>query len=266
VAHPERHQKELTPASRPDVAALQTEYLQLYLLRSLAAQKDVESRISSERHLRKQYDSVTKAYRGLRAQEKHTQTTINLTALQQWSGNIDERESRDSFASQLQTLSRVIQEVTDLSEPHGGRYLQLVRTFEQWMRTVERVKESRKELSSDAVRPEEPAFIHPLDQAWKDEIRTLNAKVELCLRELQSLGIGKLQDTEQLADSALFRIAKGHEGILAMMVDELKAMQKIEVEVVNLESLWIAHAADQLRSVDDENRVRNTRRGAWNQS
>lgn len=267
VAPLEKPNKELTAASRLDVAALQTEYLQLYLLRSSTAQKDFEWRTTSERSLRKQYDSVTKAYRGLLAQDKQAQTIVNIAALHQWSGNIGTRESRDDFASQLQTLSRIIQEATDFSEPPGGRYLLLVTIFERWMRTVKLIRESRGRLSTHDVRSEAPAFISPLEQAWKDELKALNTKVELCLRELQSLDIiCKLRGHERSTDSALFRIVNGHKSILAMMFDEMKVMRTIEAEVVSMERSWTSHAADQLQSVDDQSRVRNTSRGVWLQS
>ncbi|KAL1970478.1 hypothetical protein VTN77DRAFT_4122 [Rasamsonia byssochlamydoides] len=251
------------PASRPDVAALQTEYLQLYLLHSSSSQRNAEWRTNSEKELRKKYDSVAGLYRVLLAEERDAQHLLNVRALHHWSANTQKNHSCSDFAAQIQTLSRVIQEVMDLSEPHGGRYTKAVRIFEDWLERAVQIRDKRRrsETAPLDTLDEEPDFIDPLDRAWKGEINALNAKVELCLRELQNLDIAPLDELGN-PDAALLRIANGHKDLLISMMEELKAMRTIESEIVGLERSWTARTTDRLRAVDESD-MRGPRVGAW---
>ncbi|KAL1988094.1 hypothetical protein VTN96DRAFT_1125 [Rasamsonia emersonii] len=250
------------PASRPDVAALQTEYLQLCLLHSSLSQKNAEWRANSEKELRKKYDSVAGRYRVLLAEERDAQRLLNIQALHHWSANAQRHGSCRDFAAQIQTLSRVIQEVMDLSEPHGGRYTKAVRIFEDWLERVVQIRNSRRRSKIDTL-ADEPEFIHPLDREWKEEVNALGAKVELCLRELQNLDIPPPEDLGN-SDAALLRIANGHKDLLVSMMEELKTMRKTEMDIVGLERSWTAQTADRLRAVDESSIAhRGPRIGAW---
>lgn len=249
------------PASRPDVAALQTEYLQLCLLHSSLSQKHAEWRMNSERELRKKYDYVAGRYRALLAEERDAQRLLNIQALHHWSVNMQRHGSCSDFAAQIQTLSRVIQEVVDLSEPHGGRYTQAVRIFEDWLERVVHIRNSRRRSEIDTL-ADEPEFIYPLDREWKEEVNALSAKVELCLRELQNLDIFSPEGLAN-SDAALLRIANGHKDLLISMMEELKTMRKTESDIVRLERSWTAQTADRLRAVDESSSMRGPRIGAW---
>jgi len=199
----------------------------------------------------------------LLAEERDAQRLLNIRALHHWAANAQRKSDGSDFAAQIQTLSRVIQEVMDLSEPYGGRYTEVVKTFEDWLERVTRVKDSRTRLeiaSLDTV-PDELDFIYPLDRTWKEEINVLNTRVELCLRELQNLDIPTSEDVEG-TDAALLRVATGYKDLLISMIEELKAMRAIEVDIVRSERSWTTRTADRLRTVD-ESSVRVPRTGAW---
>jgi hypothetical protein len=250
-------------ASRPDVAALQTELLQLCLLRSSFSERETEWRINSGKQLRKQYDSIAGNYRGLLAEEREAQRLLNIRGLHHWFANAERKSGGSDLGAQIQTLSRVIQEVMDLSDPQGSRYTEAVKTFDDWLKRVGQVRNSRKRSEIDPLDnlPNEPEFINPLDLAWKEEINALDAKVELCLRELQNLDI--TAENPEDADAALIRVANGHKDLLISMIEELKAMRKMEIDIVRSERSWTTQTTEKLLRTVGESSIRGPRAGAW---
>ncbi|KAH8700664.1 glucosamine-6-phosphate isomerases/6-phosphogluconolactonase-domain-containing protein [Talaromyces proteolyticus] len=252
------------PASRSDVAALQTEFLQVYLLYSSSMQEDAEWRSMTESKLRKRYNKVASAYQGLLAEEKIAQRQQNLKALHDWSVDCDNPANRLDFATQIQSLSQVIQEVAHLTEADSGRYTLVIEAFEDWLAKLENVRESRREIPGFDMDPDQVQFVYPMDRAWRDEVDALTSKAEYCLRGLQNLALFALENSQHADSSALMQIARGHRDFLILMVDELKAMREIELEAVTLEKAWVSRAADQLHTLEDEQpRQVKPRQGAW---
>lgn len=251
-------------ASRPDVAALQTEFLQLYLLYSLSVQQDADWRSTAELTLRKKYNHVANAYQGQMAEERVVQQQWNMKALHDWSVDCTSSgNALEDFSTQIQNLSQVIQEVTDVTAANSGRYTLVVNAFENWLAMVEDVKESRRKSNPNAFDPGSGGlqFVYPMDRAWKDEVEALTSKAELCLRRLQNLA---MLNGDGDGSSALMQIARGHRDLLVLMIDELRDMREIELEVVALEKSWVSRAADQVRTVEDGQHISSTpRKGIW---
>ena len=256
----------LISSSQPDVAALQTELLQLCLLHSSSAKKDAEWRTKSERELQKKYNSIAGDYCLFVQREKEAQRRINIQAIEHWSANVGKNINRGSFAEQVQSLSKLIQEVADLTEPHRGRYTQVTRVFEDWFNGVEEILQFRKKenRSEQDTTVEIQELVEPLDREWKGEILVLNTKLELCLRDLQSLDIWvDDKSQENIQESSLLRIAYSHRELLTSMMEELNVMRAIEAEVVRLERLWAADVTDRLKARDVIGTTQRT--GLWKQ-
>lgn len=254
----------LIPSSQPNVAALQTELLQLCLLHSSSAKKDAEWRTKSERELQKKYNFIAGDYCSLVQREKEAQRRINLQALEHWSANVGKNIGRSSFAEQIQSFSKLIQEVADLTEPHRGRYVQVTRVFEDWFNRVEEILQSRKKgnCSEQDITIGMQELVEPLDREWKGEILVLNTKLELCLRDLQSLDIWVNDESlENIQESSLLRIAHSHRALLTSMTEELNAMRAIEAEVVRLERSWTTDVVDRLKPRDVTDATQRT--GLW---
>ncbi|ODM24118.1 hypothetical protein SI65_01708 [Aspergillus cristatus] len=252
----------LMPSSWPEVAAVQTEVLQLYLFHSSSLQKHAEWQAESEAKLRRKYDSVAQKYRSIVDEEKQWQRRLNGQALDYWVQNIQTHNGRLGFAEQIQLLSQTMQEVTELSDEVGGRYTLAVRTFEHWFRKADEIKKIRTQLDSGAA--DLVVFIDPLDGIWRDEVNDLGMKLELCSRQLQSLDILGYGDTEKLNDSALLRIARGLDDMTNLMLDEIHAMRKIERDIVRSERAWVSQLTDPLVVSDNRPREdRSLRVGMW---
>ncbi|KAB8233580.1 uncharacterized protein BDW43DRAFT_310938 [Aspergillus alliaceus] len=248
----------LVPSTAPEVAALQTELLQLSLLHLSSLREDTEWKGSAERQLRTKYDAVAEQYRGVVTGEKEYQQQLNGQALHCWLKNSIEHNGRQVFAEQIQVLSQVAQEVCDLSGFLGGRYTLAVQEFESWFRKAEEIKTCRRyQGGSDLV-----IFIDPLDHTWKEEVHTLTLKLELCSRQLQSLDILGYGEVERLQGSSLYRTAKGLDDMVNSMIEEMDTIRKIEADIVRSERQWVSQLSQQVASTKPlEKRV--PRVGMW---
>lgn len=252
----------LMPSSWPEIAAVQTEVLQLYLFHSSSLRQHTEWQSGSEVKLRKKYDSVAQKYRSIVDEEKQWQRRLNEQALDFWVQNIQTHNGHLGFAEQIQLLSQTMQEVTELSDEVEGRYTLAIQTFEHWFRKADEIKKIRTQLDSGAA--DLVVFIDPLDGVWRDEVNDLAMKLELCSRQLQSLDILGYGDTEKLNDSALLRIVRGLDDMTNSMLDEIHAMRKIERDIVRSERAWVGQLTDPLVVSDNRPREdRSLRVGMW---
>lgn len=236
----------LIPSSWPEVAALQTEVLQLHLFHSSSLQQHAEWQADSEAQLWKKYDTVAQMYRAIVNEEKEWQRKLNGQALGVWLQNIQEHNGRLGFAEQTQLLSQVVQEVTDLTDDVGGRYTLSIQTFENWFRKAQEIRNCRNQLDQDAA-ADLVVFIDPLSRSWRDELDSLSMKLEICSRQIQSLDILAYGDMEHLLhDSTLVRTAKGLDEMLNLMLDEVNSIRKIERDIVTAERGWVSQLTEQL--------------------
>lgn len=194
----------------------------------------------------------------------------------------------------------MIQDVADLTDMRGGRYVSCVRTFEKWFEHVARVRQGRvasrngsrsRELAVDTCGDDcddqnnhdndksrnKFEFIDPLSFKWKEEVAALGVKLELCARELDCLDVNvRIADAQEKdADmygeggngyppsSALVRTVNGHKMLLASMVEELEVMSAVEADVGKLERLWVRGAVDRLLDSGGTIAGKEERRPAW---
>jgi hypothetical protein len=247
----------LIPSSWPDIAALQTELLQLSLFHSNSLQSHAEWKSDSESRLRNKYDSVASQYRVVLADETRRQCHLNVQALGLWLSNCREHRGPHDFSEQIQILSRVLQDVSDMvAGSRGAQYSQAVETFEDWLNQAELISQKREPGCLDVG-----AFINPLGRSWKESLHNLNVRLELCVRELQVLDILGFGQVERLEQSALARVAKNLVELIQLMTQEIRAMQTLETEVVRSERNAVSLLATQLVGSMRERRA--PRIGAW---
>lgn len=247
----------LIPSSWPDIAALQTELLQLSLFHSNSLQSHAEWKSDSESRLRKKYDSVANQYRLVLADETQRQCHLNAQALGLWVSNCREHRGPHDFSEQIQILSRVLQDVSDMiAGSRGAQYSHAVKTFEDWIKQAELIRHNRGPGYLDVG-----AFIDPLGRSWKESLHTLNVRLELCARQLQVLDILGFGQVERLEQSALVRVARNLAELIQLMTQEIRAMQTLEAEVVRSERNYVSLLATQLAGSTRETRA--PRVGAW---
>ena len=171
------------------------------------------------------------------------QRQLNTQALECWAQNCQDHNGPHGFPEQIQILSQVLQEVSDLVvNDTGGRYAWLVDTFEDWIAVVGQIRQDREAsgILADLV------FIDPLDGSWREELQGLQAKLELGARQLQSLDILGFGEIERLEQSAPTRISSGLGESLRLMLQEIRAMQLLEAEVVRSERETVRNLATKL--------------------
>ncbi|KAJ5787938.1 hypothetical protein N7457_002928 [Penicillium paradoxum] len=247
----------LIPSSWPDIAALQTELLQLSLFHSNSVQNHADWRSGCESRLRKQYDGIASQYRSVLADETRRQCQLNVQALSLWLSNCCEHRGPHDFSEQVQILSQILQDVSDMvSGGGGGLYCQVVKTFENWLHQTEVIRHNRGPQGVDVG-----IFIDPLARSWKESLYALNTKLESCARQLQLLDILGVGQVERLEQSALARAARNLAELIQLMAQEIHAMQTLEAEVVRSERATVSLLATRLAGSTRE--MKAPRVGAW---
>ena len=248
----------IIPISWPDVAALQTELLQLTLFHSNSLQKHVEWKLETEAQLRNQYDAVAAQYRSTLEDEGRRQRHLNLQALDSWCQNCRDHKGQHGFSEQIQILSRVLHDVPDIvSSGLDGTYDQTVESFELWLRQAVHTRHVRESLPE----VDRTTFVEPLDQTWKDELQTLHMKLEMCARQLLSLDILGFGKVEQLGQSALARVVQSLHQSIELMILEIQAMRTIEAELVRSEREMVSKLTTQLMELPQQNSMASI--GIW---
>lgn len=185
---------------------------------------------------------------------------MNAQALACWIQNCDEHRGPHGFPEQIQILSQVLQEVSDLiTSGTNGRYSCAVATFDRWLQHADHVRFTRE--SSDATH--EMPFLDPLEPSWQEELHALQAKLELGARQLHTLDILGFGEAERIEQSALARITHGLKESMHLMVQEIQAMRALEAELVQCERETVRGLATHVTS---DLHVRRETRGAWNEA
>ncbi|KAJ0421891.1 hypothetical protein BJY00DRAFT_311612 [Aspergillus carlsbadensis] len=233
----------LIPSSWPEIAALQTELLQLSLLHKSTWQQSIQWEADAEAQLRGKYDSVAKDYRAILDEEEESQRRVNGQALYYWRKNSREHNGRQGFAEQVQLLSQVAEEVYDIADGGRGRYTTAILEFEDWLGKVDGIKKARIQHVGGN---ESAIFIDPIDRKWREDINVLVMRFELASRQLQSLDILGYGEVDNLESSALLRIVKNLDELLTLMVEELNSIRRIEAKIVQSETRRVSQLAQHL--------------------
>ncbi|EEP81872.1 predicted protein [Uncinocarpus reesii 1704] len=240
-------------ASLPqNICLLQTELLQLHLLHSQALDAKRKWEASADTKCRKLHESVATSYRSVLSSERSIQQNRNAAAIEQFAADIKASNSRYDLPSQIQMLSKVIQEVSDMTDPGEGRYSLVIQEFEEWSTRVQQIRQNRSQPTSNGnattVRIDSE-FVDPLSDAWKTQVAALSTKLELCSRELDCLEVSSAVTEQAVSDydaSALVKAVRGHRVLIQSMIQELDVMAKIEFEVVKLEKCWVKRNVEPL--------------------
>ncbi|RAK74806.1 uncharacterized protein BO72DRAFT_498627 [Aspergillus fijiensis CBS 313.89] len=246
-----------SPSSWPELAALQTELLQLSLTHSSSLQLKTSWTADVEAQLRKDYESVASKYRAALAAEQDYQTKLNGLALHCWFRNSCEHNGPLGFAEQIWILSRVAEDVYMVTESLEGQYTVVVQKFEEWFQRMEEIRHHRLHHEHEMY---DGVFIDSLDRTWQEEVSALSTKLDYCSRQLQSLDLLGYGELERFDSSALFRMVKNLEKTVNLMIEELHTIRKIEGDVVRAERAWVGQLARRLVSAMP---LQEQRQGLW---
>ncbi|CAI6335851.1 unnamed protein product [Periconia digitata] len=208
-----------------EVILLQSELLQLHLLHASSAQTSRQWELSAQESLRGRFDEVASLYRVMREYERNEMEQKNIQALRELNG----AASFSGLAKHLQALSGPLNEAPALLDS-GGRYHDVLRQFQEWMRHVEEIWSLRNSSSSGGL--SETGSIESLDDWWKEENQVLTRKLTSFLRDLDSL-------QPPTSESSIAYIVTVCKQLLEGMVAELKTMQSIHADVVAKEEMWV---------------------------
>jgi hypothetical protein len=247
----------LIPSSWPDIAALQTELLQLSLFHSNSLQRHADWKSDAESRLRKKYDDIASQYRSVLADETQQQYKLNMQALGLWLSSCHGHPRQHDFSEQVQVLSQILQDVSNMiSGVGGGQYSQTVEVFEDWLNQAELIRHGRVSGSVDVG-----IFVDPLTRGWQESLHAMNAKLELYARQLQVLDILSFGQVERLEQSALVRAVKNLTALIQFMLQEIRAMRTLEAEMVRSERDSVSLLATRLAGSMRE--TRPPRVGIW---
>ncbi|KAK5715543.1 hypothetical protein LTR15_010188 [Elasticomyces elasticus] len=199
-----------------EVQKQQNELLALSLLHQAALRTKQEYDASAHRKLGRKQAQLRKEYEALHALEDEQSRLASLVALDSWCSDAT------LLAENLQTASRGYFELTTLSE-NGGRYQQLVSTFENWIDAAEHRE------SGDAK------FVEALPHEWHKAHTSLALRLRTLQRELGLLPPAPPSKNQAEDDPALRILLESCETLLAGMLKELELMSKLERGILQRE-------------------------------
>lgn len=161
-------------------------------------------------------------YQVMLEHERSGQEQKNLQALLEWTGG----KASGSLIEHIQVLSGPLHELPSLVQT-GGRFQRHVAAFEQWVSWVEEVRATRQDRAEG-----EMGSIEGLGDAWKAENAALMRKLTSFARDLSGL-------SQPAAGSSIATIVNCCESLLDGILEELRVMQTIEVDVVSNEKEWV---------------------------
>ncbi|KAK5691704.1 hypothetical protein LTR17_025628 [Elasticomyces elasticus] len=214
-----------------EVQKQQNELLALSLLHQAALRTKQEYDVSAHRKLGRKQALLRKEYEALHALEDEQSRIASLVALDSWCSDAT------LLAEDLQTASRGYSELTTLSE-NGGRYQQLVSTFEKWIDAAERRE------SGDAK------FVEALPHEWHKAHTSLALRLRTLQRELGLLPPAPSSKDQAEDDPALRILLESCETLLAGMLKELELMSKLERGILQREKERVDDEVKKLTIVD----------------
>lgn len=196
--------------------------LQLHLLHENAAEVNKHWELSAKRALRSRFDEVSSLYQVMLQHERSGQEQKNLQALLEWT---KDRPSA-SLVQFVQILSGPLHELPSLVQL-GGRFQRHVAAFEEWLSWVERVREARQNRKDAGL-----GSVEGLGDGWKAENAALSRKLSSFARDMGGL-------SQPTAGSSIAAIVSCCEALLDGLLEELRVMHTIEVDIVSLEKDWV---------------------------
>lgn len=191
---------------------------------------------SARERLRVKFDSVAKKAERVATLEREAVKARNIAALRAWGAPPPSSENEEAqgieagvFAELMQTLARVVQDVSLLVE-EGGRVENVLREFRRWASHVEVIWGVRGLSEVGTARDED--VIEGLGETWRTEVANLTRRLGGLGRTLESLP----QPDE---GSAIEVVLKGFGELVRGLEKELKVVREVEQSVGERERKWV---------------------------
>ncbi|KAI5855587.1 hypothetical protein GGS23DRAFT_618897 [Durotheca rogersii] len=179
-----------------ETSRLQTELLQLSLLRRDAPAVDAEWHASARATLGARFARLAADHDALVRRERDGVETSNAAALARW-GNATTPDAAASgglglglgLEAKLQILDEVLDGVWQLGEP-GSRYQRVARRFEAWADRAADIAAARRagDIAALVDDGDEVRFLGGLDAAWKQDRAGLVRRLDGWRASLRELG------------------------------------------------------------------------------
>ncbi|KZF25091.1 hypothetical protein L228DRAFT_61820 [Xylona heveae TC161] len=217
---------------------VQVELLQLHLLHQTAKGSITFWERSAEQQLEKKFGVVLSKYNDLQEIQQKNQQRKDAAALKSWLGG-----SHIGSGEQTQTLARLLQDISQVSDPEG-RFTRQGRYFDHWLNYVESVwqERHRSDVNVRSLR-----FVDGLENSWRNEGFSLSRRMTAWLEELENLGT-------VVCGSSLSAAVDICKSLVRDMSSELEGMRQLEKDIMQQEQEWVRCMTDQARRVvaDDE--------------
>jgi len=193
---------------------------------------------STREKLRVKFDSVAKRAERVGALEREAIKARNVAALRAWGvAPCSEGVEGGIFAELVQTLARVVQDVSLLVE-EGGRVENVLREFRRWASQVEAIWATRNEVGTardgDVIDREviDGEVIDGLGETWRTEVTNLSMRLGGLGRALTSLPKPDEGSTVEI-------MLKGFGELVRGLEKELKVVRELEHSVGEREKRWV---------------------------
>ncbi|KAI4204867.1 MAG: hypothetical protein LQ346_001532 [Caloplaca aetnensis] len=207
------------------IRQLQAKLLQLHILHSASADIHQQWRESAKQHFQKQFDELVERHAEISDIAYQTQELKNRSALVDWCRNVQAPE----VARRARTLSRCIQEIYENLDP-GGKYSQVVGSFEAWFARARSVQESRNNNSSN--RFTESDYVEEIGAGWQNDVDALQRRLSTLTGDLRTLGSAS-------TDSTLGQLLVILQDLVIDMLAEVDCIRSIEYEIIGQEEVWM---------------------------
>ncbi|KAL8762468.1 MAG: hypothetical protein Q9184_001551 [Pyrenodesmia sp. 2 TL-2023] len=223
-AGPETSAEKDDPPSE-GIRQLQGKLLQLHILHSASAEVHQKWRESAREHFQQQFDELVERHAEIADIAYQTQELKNRSALVDWCRNVQGPE----VARRVRTFSRCIQETCENLDP-GGKYSQVIGSFEAWFARARSVQQSREENPPDQVM--ESSYVEEIGAGWQNDVDALQRRLSTLTGDLRTLGSAS-------TDSTLGQLLVMLQDLVIDMLAEVDCIRSIEYEVVGQEEVWM---------------------------
>lgn len=213
---------EVTPEG---IRQLQGKLLQLHILHSASTKVHQQWRESAKQHFKKQFDELVERHAEIADIAYQTQELKNRSALVDWCRDIQGPE----VARRVRTLSRCIQGIYENLDP-GGKYNQMICSFDIWFARAREVQEARKTCPLDQVT--NSTYVEEIGAGWQNDVDALQRRLSTLTGDLRTLGSAS-------TDSTLGQLLVMLQDLVIDMLAEADCIRSIECEIVGQEEVWM---------------------------
>ncbi|TID26757.1 hypothetical protein E2P81_ATG01221 [Venturia nashicola] len=219
------------PSSAESSLPLETQFLQARLLQLSILHREAVPALhswenSARLKLSQKFKAVARQCQHVQEKELQVRRDANVSALKEWCGG-----DSGSLAENVQVLSNVVTETTQLLEP-GGRVEEVIGVFSDWLGLVEGIWDLREENHGSNSVGSEFDFIDGLGETWEAEAAGLGRRLGGLGRMLEGLDMPR-------KESSLWDLMSLVKLLIEGAVEELAVVGKVQREVVEREKRWV---------------------------